>query len=167
MKGYIYKVSGGGLNYIGSTIKKLNERLSSHKSDYKSYKKGCKNNITIFSIFDICENPLIECCEIVDVEDRKALRIIEGEWIKKTECVNRCVAGLTRKETLKQYNNKNKETLKESLNKYRQTEKGKNTIKRDNDKRKEAKKEWYLKNRERILEKQKAKYQSLCKTSAN
>ena len=42
MEGKIYKITGGGLTYYGSTIRDLETRFNGHKNDYKKFKQGKK-----------------------------------------------------------------------------------------------------------------------------
>jgi hypothetical protein len=51
----VYKISGYGLNYYGSTTKSLNKRLYQHKANYKHY---LNNNmicpkVSIYKIFEL------------------------------------------------------------------------------------------------------------------
>ena len=52
MVGLIYKLSGGGLNYYGSTEQTLKERLRRHKVGYKRYLEGKMHYLTSFNIID-------------------------------------------------------------------------------------------------------------------
>ena len=36
----IYKITGGGFTYIGSTTTSLSRRLAHHRNDLKSFKEG-------------------------------------------------------------------------------------------------------------------------------
>ena len=38
--GKIYKISGGGLNYVGSTCNMLSQRFNEHKQKKKEFEKG-------------------------------------------------------------------------------------------------------------------------------
>ena len=55
--GYIYKIQPTIEHqpdeiYIGSTTKKLNERLYYHKYNYGRYLNGKYNNVSVFKLFD-------------------------------------------------------------------------------------------------------------------
>ena len=96
-KAQIYKIVDIGYNncYIGSTIEKLSNRMSKHRVQYKLYKAGKKNKITLFDMFDEygVENCKIELVERYPCDNVEELRKKEGNCIKETDCINRCVAG--------------------------------------------------------------------------
>ena len=87
----IYRIDGGGLTYVGSTIKKLQRRLIVHRSAYKSWKEG-KSHYYITS-FDVVKHDhkitLIEECTDEARQER------EGYWIRTLTCVNKTVVGRT------------------------------------------------------------------------
>ena len=91
--------------YVGSTTKKLSDRIVSHEHDYKHwlYRKG---NYT--SSFEIIEpgNYIIDLLENYPCSIKQELHSKEQEWIEKTaNCVNKNKAftGLTRKDYMKDY----------------------------------------------------------------
>jgi len=103
--GKIYKIealnSEDGDIYIGSTTKNtLAERMTRHRSHYKGWKKGEKNNLSCFKIFDKygIENCFIYLIESFPCNSKDELNAREGHYIKTLTCVNRCIAGQTRKE---------------------------------------------------------------------
>jgi hypothetical protein len=89
MVGLIYKLSGGGLNYYGSTEQTLNQRLSKHKYDYKRYLEGKMHYLTSFNIIDKNDYN-IELVE--EVEDLAILTQREQFYINNFECVNKATA---------------------------------------------------------------------------
>lgn len=155
MKGYIYKISGGGKVYYGSTID-FKKRQSRHMTNNKTSAK---------LIFQICENPVFEIVEEVEFDDRKDLEKREGWWIENNECVNVIVAGRESEESKKISRAKNKEKIREYKRQYR--EKNKERIreyqrqynKKYYEEKKERMKEknavYYQENKERILERNK------------
>jgi hypothetical protein len=132
-RGKIYKIISNQSNdvYIGSTCEvRLCNRLSKHKSDYKQYLKGNKNNITSYNIvkYPDCEIILLEHCPCNCKED---LLKRERHYIETFECVNKVIPGRKKKESDKHYRdtNKNKRIqyiqenrayLKEKQKEYRQ-----------------------------------------------
>ncbi len=145
----IYKIYSPSKNliYIGSTTQTLSQRLAGHLRDKKNYDKdNTKKSYTSFIVLD-CEDYKIELLEEYACNNRTQLHKKEGEYIKNIECVNKCVAGRTKKEYNKQYNIANADKRKE----YRITnaDKIKEQIKQchiaNADKIKEYKKQQYLK----------------------
>jgi hypothetical protein len=96
--GKIYKLWSpeGDDIYIGSTIQPLYARLSAHKRKMKYSSK------ILFEKYDDVRIELIEC---FPCDNKEQLNKKEGEYIRKLDCVNRNIAGRTKKE----YNEDNKE----------------------------------------------------------
>jgi hypothetical protein len=124
MKGKIYALKSNQTNdiYIGSTIDRLCNRKAKHKNKYKRFLKNEYHFVTSFNIikYDDC---YIELLQEVNINDKKELYKIEGEWIKKTKnCINRCIAGRTRKEWGQDHKDKwrmyNQRRNKEETKKY-------------------------------------------------
>ena len=81
----VYRISGNGLNYIGSTGQDLNLRLKQHINAYNRYRKNGKSYCSSFKIIN-GNNYSIECIEEVDnVEDLKQR---EKYHIKNSVCIN-------------------------------------------------------------------------------
>jgi hypothetical protein len=124
MKGYIYKLWSNQTDdiYIGSTKEKyLGNRFSKHKYDYNIYLEGKReHNITSFEIlkYDDCK---IECIEVMEFNDITELRAREGHYIRTLDCVNKCIAGRTRKG----WKDDNRELSLEIHKKYRDNNKEK------------------------------------------
>lgn len=106
LNGKIYKLvslNDPSLVYYGSTIQSLKKRKSSHYYQYKSGKIMCTSS-KLFELGDV----EIYLVENFPCENRKQLRRKEGEYILNNKCVNVCVPGRTRSETLSAYYQKNK-----------------------------------------------------------
>jgi len=98
----IYPINNPSLHYIGSTKDKISVRMAEHKYRYKVWKSDyTRGKYSVFKLFDEYgfENCKIEVVENIEGEKYDILRK-EGEWILKNRenCINRCVAGQTRKE---------------------------------------------------------------------
>lgn len=111
MIGYIYIIRSKQTDkvYVGSTFYTLHRRFSLHKPD----KKCTSQEILKYNDAEI---ELIECYEC---ENREQLEKREGEYIKKYDCVNKNIAGRTRKE----WEEDNKEARKEYHKDYREKNK--------------------------------------------
>ena len=119
--GKIYKIvdNTNGNVYIGSTIKRLNKRLSDHKSKYNSYLNG--KGYYDYTSFDIIKNNdyRIELIKFVIYKDKKELHLRERYYIENNICVNKFIPSRTlkeyridNKEYYKQYRIDNKEYIK-------------------------------------------------------
>ena len=124
--GKVYKIvcNTTGLVYIGSTCEPtLARRLMKHRSNYKDYLNGSKNNITSFKILENnnYEIILIENCPC---ETKDELHKQERIHIESNVCVNKHIPCRTRNEycednkieiskKMKIYKDNNKEDFKE------------------------------------------------------
>ena len=119
-KGKVYIMRSFQTNetYIGSTIQSLAERKGGHVAAYKAYLKGKCRFTTSFNIvkFDDC---YIELLEEYPCKNRMELERREGHFIRSIECVNRCVAGRTKKE----WHDDNEERVKERMKEYQKEHK--------------------------------------------
>lgn len=139
----IYKLISDSTDrvYIGSTYKTLNERLSSHKSDYNrnKEKKNVRKLANSFHLFKI-GNIRIELLESYPCSSKRELHERERYWIDhyKEKCINKCIPTRSRdeyykdnrekyRELEKKYYQKNKQKLSAKAKEYR--EKNKDTIK--------------------------------------
>jgi hypothetical protein len=107
--GKIYKIvdNTNGNVYIGSTTKKLNERLNKHKSTYNVYLNDKYNWVTSFEI--IKNNDYrIELIKFVIFKDRIELHQRERYYIENNKCINKFIPLRTDKE----YRVDNKERIK-------------------------------------------------------
>lgn len=90
----IYKLINSitGLIYIGSTTRSLENRLSSHVSDYKRYQAGKTTFITSYLVLE-GGNYSIELIEEYPCESSESLKQREGYYIRQMTCVNKNIAG--------------------------------------------------------------------------
>ena len=149
--GMIYKITDNGYTkcYYGSTINILSKRLDNHKQSYKAWKNNKANKCTVYNLFEEfgIENCKIELVELFPCNSRIELEKKEGEYIRNNDCLNKNIAGRTRLEYQKKYNEANKERLKE----YYQDNK---------EILKNYKKQYYQANKEKIKEYQKQYHQA-------
>tara|TARA_R110000823_G_scaffold67184_3_gene156778 strand:+ start:2838 stop:3299 length:462 start_codon:yes stop_codon:yes gene_type:complete len=114
MKGKIYKITNGELNYYGSTTKKyLSSRLSQHKYDVKKRPSLSVNKILCY------DNYSIELMEELEIENFKELHKRERYYIENFDCVNHFIPGQTREEVQRRYRNNNKDKIKTYYNEVR------------------------------------------------
>jgi hypothetical protein len=119
---FVYNITDGTNNYIGSTEVSLEERLKKHENSYKCYLEGKYHYV---SSFDIIKkgNYRIELLEECNVNNTHELRVIEGTYQQEMQCVNKLIAGRTDKESMKKYREAHKETIAENEKKYREAHK--------------------------------------------
>ena len=143
-QGKIYRVVDNAYQmcYIGSTIENLASRMNSHKAKYKKFKQnGEGGDTTIYRIFDAfgVSNCKIELIELYPCNSKIELLAREGHHQRQEECVNKQIAGRTKKE----WANDNREKVQQQVKQWA-------------DEHQEALKtyreEYYEKNKERILE---------------
>ncbi len=110
--GKIYKIIDNTSNmvYVGSTYKTLQQRLNGHEQQFKTFKAGKHHYITSFKILEN-NNYKIELIESFPCETKQELNKREGNILielrnKGLNVINRCIAGLTRKESDDQYRKK-------------------------------------------------------------
>jgi hypothetical protein len=111
----VYKIwsTQGDKIYVGSTTKQyLSQRMDKHRMEYRYWKTKQKTFISSYELFDEygLENCFIELLEAQGCNSRDELHKLEGKHIRELDCVNKIVAGRTRK----QHYAENKEQL--SLN---------------------------------------------------
>ena len=97
----IQKIGGEGLSYVGATTNNyLCQRFEKHKYDYKRWKAGLFNKITVFEIFDKygIENCSITLLEPVDCKTKDELTAREAHYIRSEKCVNKKIEGRTKKQ---------------------------------------------------------------------
>jgi len=129
--------------YVGSTTQRLLcMRMAKHRNCYKNYLEGKMNYLTSFEILELGDAK-IELIENFPCNSKEELRAREGFYIRKENCVNRCVAGRTSKEYAKEYEEKFRELSKKRY------EENKEEI-REN--RKETDRKYREKNREILRE---------------
>lgn len=144
LKGKIYKIVNLNNNeiYVGSTCEPtLARRLSTHVANYKAFLAGKQSYNTSFKIIEGGYYD-IQLLENFPCNNKDELHAKEGIYMKNIKCVNRCIAGRSRK----QYYAENKKMLAEKKrNKYDESQK-------------EKKKAYYTKNIEKIKEKRDRSY---------
>jgi len=92
------------LKYVGSTTKKLNDRLTGHRYDKKTRNTYCSSSkLNLYNCIII----ELERCNKEDKKER------ERYWINKIDCVNQIKLNFDRNEYQKEYDKKNKEQIKE------------------------------------------------------
>ena len=131
--GKIYKLWSpqGGYIYIGSTTHLLAVRKAEHKR-----KNSCSSKI----LFEKYDDVRIELIEEYPCKNKMELNRREGEHIRNNDCVNKLIAGRTKKE----YREDNKENISEKLKEWRENNKDYNL-------------NYYTENKEKIAEKHKEK----------
>ena len=112
----IYKIVDNTNNniYIGSTCKKLCQRLAQHRCDYKRYLEGKSHFISSFKILENNDYDIIllEKCE--NITDKEGLRARERHYIETLECVNKRIEG----RTINEWYNDNKDKISENKKVY-------------------------------------------------
>jgi hypothetical protein len=149
---YIVKCKNDdNLKYVGSTIRELNVRLSSHRR--------CKDCSLYQFVKGDWDNFYIELYEEYPCNNKKELEKREGEVIRLVGTINYKIAGRTKKE----YRKDNKEIITEKMKEYREANKEKiaenKKIYYENNKEilAEKKIEWYEKNKEKFNERKREK----------
>ena len=83
--------------YIGSTCRPLANRMSDHRSSYRRWKAAKLNKISSYEVLEHGD-AYIELLESYPCGSKEELNRREGQLIRKMNCVNRCIAGRTRKQ---------------------------------------------------------------------
>ena len=103
--GKIYKITDIGYNkcYIGSTCEELSMRMARHRAGFKQFLNDNKKHIRSYDLFNEygVENCKIELIEYYKCDSLAELRKREGEHIKSIDCVNKYVAGRTKKKGMR------------------------------------------------------------------
>ena len=134
--------------YYGSTTVTLARRMAKHRTT-----KKCSSKL-LFDKYGI-ENCFIELVEEYPCEIREQLNKKEGEYIRANKCVNKEVAGRTRKEWLCDNSDKMKEYKKQYY--IENIDKLKQYYIENCEKRKEHQKQYRTQNNDKIKEQQKQK----------
>lgn len=180
----IYKIwspSNPELVYIGSTCEPtLARRMAGHRSNYRLYLNGKYGYVTSFKVLQY-DDARIDLIESIECKCKDELRQIEGKYIEEIDCVNKLIAGRSKKqyrqdnreklrETNKQYYENNKEKVRERHKKYYENNKekvreyGKQYREDNREKERERSKKYYENNREKI--KTKASIKITCECSS-
>jgi len=123
----IYKIwsTEGPEIYIGATTKKyLSQRMSAHRKDYDYWKNGkIKTNYTSFILFDKygIDNCFIELIEAKVCSSSDELHSLEGGYIRTLDCVNKNIAGRSKKDSHKNWAINNPNKVKIFNKNYRET----------------------------------------------
>jgi len=99
--------------YIGSTTQKLCVRKAKHKN--------ANHNCTSKILYEKYTDIRIELLECFPCDNKEELTKKEGEYIRNNNCVNKFIAGRTKKE----WREKNKEKIKDYYKEYRENNKSK------------------------------------------
>lgn len=159
-KGKIYKLYSPSKNlvYYGSTTKSLSQRLANHTYEYRTKTdRLCQGHLVLE-----CDDYKIELVEDFPCNNKQQLERREGEYIKNNECVNKYVAGRTKKE----WNLDNKEKITEQKKEYNKVNKEQIAVihkqYRENNRAKynEYMKKYRLNNKERINEQRRLNYKN-------
>jgi hypothetical protein len=151
----IYSLSNPDLCYIGSTTLILSQRLAKHKHNYKYYQEGKYGYTASYKIFDECNDYRIELLEAKECNNKEESLKLEGQWIKRLNCINKVIVGRTQTE----YRQDRKEHINERVKHYRMMNKEiiaeRNKYYRLNNIQKltEKKKQYYDKNKELLSQK--------------
>ena len=117
--------------YIGSSIDRLSNRLSNHRTGFKNYQSGKGTYVTSYEVVKY-QDAFIELVEEVKANNKIELNRREGQVIRATpNCVNKYIAGRNKaeycrdnKEAIaiqkKQYQQDNKEAIAIQRKQYRQ-----------------------------------------------
>ena len=166
--GSIYKIWSISTDeiYIGSTVEPLSKRMTKHRCGYKRYKAGKYHYITSFKIMEYGDAK-IELIEKIDCKCREELLSREGYYIRTLECVNKCIAGRTKKQwdidnkdKMKQYREDNKDKLTEYSKQHYKKNKDKisQRHKQYREDNKDKMKQYQQDNKEKLTEYYKQRY---------
>ena len=167
--GKIYQIIDNAYTkcYIGSTCQHLSSRMGAHRRDYKRYLLGNFNLTTSFLLFQEfgLENCKIELIEEYPCKNKEELLKKEGFYIKLTNCVNKAIAGRTKKEWtdnnkdkikewMKEYAEQNKEKILERSRQWKQIHKDeiREHYKQNKEKYNQQSKDYRAKNQDKIKE---------------
>jgi hypothetical protein len=147
----IYKIvdNTNGNIYVGSTCKKLCQRLAHHRSDYKRYLEGKYHYISSFNILENNEYDIILLENVENCKSKEHLRARERYYIESLNCVNKRIEGRTKKD----YYIDNKEIIIQTQKEYYNDHKTSKLI---------YQKSYYNKNKEEIKSKKETKFTCCC-----
>jgi hypothetical protein len=165
-KSKIYRLDCGDLIYIGSTTETLCVRKAKHKNKY--LRDGDCSSKSIYKYaddngLDLVKDIRIELLEFCPCNNIEELLAIEGKYIRQykseygEKCVNRCIAGRSKKEYKKEWTEKNKDKIVERNKQYRNDNKDK-IAERRKLKYKDKMKAYQLKNKDKIAEQKRQYY---------
>lgn len=128
--------------YVGSTIRKLKERLWEHKKNYKRFARGECSYLSSFEILKYADVK-IELIYEGEFKSKCEMCRLEGEYIQTENSVNMRVEGFSR-ERKKEYRQRNRYIIREKVKQYEE---------RNKDQIKERKALYYQEHREERLQK--------------
>ena len=160
-KGKIYTIRSRNSDkvYVGSTCNELRKRIYEHKKDYRYWVNGKPKYVSSFEVLND-GNCYIELFEKCPCNSKAELKRREGEVMRSIECVNKVIAGRTRKEYEEEHKEQKKKYYKERYQKNKEEYNKKQKEWRENNKKKI--KEYYQKNKEEYNKKQKEKITCEC-----
>jgi hypothetical protein len=126
----------------------LSKRISQHKDNKTCYEAGKRSYVTSFKVLDQ-PDARIDLIEYFPCNNKIELNRREGEIIVQTQCINKQIAGQTRKE----YQQNNKEKISERSKEYRQNNKEKIS---------ERNKEYRQKNKDAINARKAEQHECMC-----
>ena len=114
MKGSIYLIQSNGFNYIGSTPRKVEYRITEHKN------KG------LFKLYDMNPNDYsLKILEVYEYNEKTELRKREQYYIDQYECVNKLRAHSSKKELDRKLYLKNRDERIKKACEYQKSDKAK------------------------------------------
>ena len=115
--GYIYSIRSyqTELIYIGSTFGTLRQRLYKHKQNFKNFNLQKYVYTTSYEIIKY-NDAFIELVEKYENVNKMELHRFEGQHIRQNKCVNKLIAGQTKKE----HYETNKDKISENMKEYYQ-----------------------------------------------
>ena len=114
MKGLVYLIHSNGFNYIGSTPRKIEYRITEHKN------KG------LFKLYDMNPNEYsVKILEVYEYQKKIELRKREQYYMEQYECVNKIKAYSDRKETDRKLYLKNRDERIKKASEYQKSDKAK------------------------------------------
>jgi hypothetical protein len=145
--------------YVGSTRKSLVRRLRGHKNDYTCYVRRVYPYVSSYEVVKHADVK-IELLFEGEFTSLKDLGRLEGEYIQATEnCINKCIAGRTKKEWEQAKKEHRKEVAKRyyEANKEKILQQHKERFERDkeaiNAAQRRSNVKYYQKNKDKFLEK--------------
>lgn len=130
--------------YIGSTIQTLSQRMTDHRKNYKQYLNGTFAYISSYEILQY-EDSYIELLFEGEFESKYVLKQKEGKYQREMNCVNKHIAGRTKRE----YEKEHKEQKIESGKRYR-------------NKHPDYNKQYFIENKETISKQRSTKIKCEC-----
>ena len=146
LKGTIYKIHSPSRpnlgSYIGSTFLSLHRRMVIHRCAHRAFLLGRSGFCAVYRILGCSTDAVAEVLEEVEVDNRRELLRLEGEFIRNVpECVNVNIPGRTCQE---RYQDNKDEYLEKARDYYRTNI--------------EKKRTYYQKNKARLIARSKARY---------